>query len=129
MMHRGKTHLCFNITPLKLISMVCYRLILNEIYNFNPLLFDFVTKRIIKTPQGNTFPTAVFMKHPKLNIYGDDDGGYMAGDREEHGEKEEGKGKEKAGEVEMAGEKETTSEEEKPFDAHQAQDTTIQQDI
>ena len=128
-MHRGKTYLQF----LLIIEIQWFvpRLILNEIYNFNPLLFDFVTKRIIKTPQGNTFPRAVFMKHPKLNIYGDDDGGYMAGEKEEHGEKEEGKGKEKekSGEPEVAGEKETTSEEEKPFDAHQAQDTTIQQDI
>jgi len=74
------------------------RLLLNEIYDYNPLLFDFVTKRIIRTPQGNSFPASVFMKHPKLPIYGDEEE-QDEGEKERDDEVGEGeKGKEKEGE-------------------------------
>jgi len=49
------------------------RLLLNEIYFINPLLFDFVTKRILRSPNThNTFADCVFMKNPHLPIYGDE---------------------------------------------------------
>jgi hypothetical protein len=40
---------------------------LNEIYDFNPLLFDFVAKRTVKLPGAEAgFPSSVFMIHPEL---------------------------------------------------------------
>jgi predicted TIM-barrel fold metal-dependent hydrolase len=43
------------------------RLLLNEIYDINPLLFDFVLKRTLRHPEtGNQFPTGVFLKHADL---------------------------------------------------------------
>lgn len=42
------------------------RAALNEIYDFNPLLFDFVMKRTVRGPGGERLPDAVFMAHPKL---------------------------------------------------------------
>ena len=40
---------------------------LNEIYRINPLLFDFVTKRILRHPtNGARFPAEVFMVNDKL---------------------------------------------------------------
>lgn len=40
---------------------------LNEIYDFNPLLFDFVLKRTVRSPgTGARFDVAVFHEHPKL---------------------------------------------------------------
>lgn len=37
------------------------RALLNEIFDFNPLLFDYITKRIIKSPNtGNTFHPSIF---------------------------------------------------------------------
>lgn len=40
---------------------------LNEIYNFNPMLFDFVLKRILRHSQtGQQFPASVFLEHPAL---------------------------------------------------------------
>lgn len=42
---------------------------LNEIYNFNPLLFDFVLKRSLRhTKTGIKFPLSVFLEHPNLPI-------------------------------------------------------------
>ena len=42
---------------------------LNEIYKFNPLLFDFVVKRTIKSPRLNRkFSNSVFMKNDVLGI-------------------------------------------------------------
>eukprot|EP01090_Pellita_catalonica_P003062 TRINITY_DN1268_c0_g1_i1.p1 TRINITY_DN1268_c0_g1~~TRINITY_DN1268_c0_g1_i1.p1 ORF type:complete len:544 (-),score=83.57 TRINITY_DN1268_c0_g1_i1:58-1488(-) len=45
--------------------------LLNEIYNHNPLLFDFVTKRTIRHPKtGKGFNKCIFMKNTKLaHIY------------------------------------------------------------
>lgn len=44
------------------------RTLLNEIYDYNPLLFDLVTKRTLREPQsGNAFPPAMFMIHPQLD--------------------------------------------------------------
>ena len=45
------------------------RVCLNEIYDYNPLLFDFVLKRSLKLP-GTTrrMPATVFMKNPALGI-------------------------------------------------------------
>lgn len=40
---------------------------LNEIYDFNPLLFDFALKRCLKHPKtGLSFPVRVFHRHPQL---------------------------------------------------------------
>jgi predicted TIM-barrel fold metal-dependent hydrolase len=40
---------------------------LNEIYDINPLLFDFVLKRTLRHPEtGNQFPPEIFLKHPDL---------------------------------------------------------------
>lgn len=43
------------------------RLALNEIYSYNPLLFDFVLKRTLREPRtGNRFPANVFMVNKEL---------------------------------------------------------------
>jgi predicted TIM-barrel fold metal-dependent hydrolase len=43
------------------------RLLLNEIYDVNPLLFAFVLKRTLRHPEtGNQFSTSVFLRHPDL---------------------------------------------------------------
>lgn len=43
------------------------RQLLNEIYDINPLLFDFVLKRTLRHPDtGNQFPSEVFLNHPDL---------------------------------------------------------------
>ncbi len=43
---------------------------LNELYDLNPLLFDFVAKRTIRSPNtGNRFPMSVFMPHPDLPVF------------------------------------------------------------
>ena len=43
------------------------RLLLNEIYDINPLLFDFVLKRTLRHPQtGNQFPAGIFLEHVDL---------------------------------------------------------------
>lgn len=40
---------------------------LNEIYDYNPLLFDFVLKRTLRhTETGQKFPPSVFLEHPLL---------------------------------------------------------------
>lgn len=41
---------------------------LNEIYDFNPLLFDTVLKRVIRSREGNTFPLSMFQVHPSLDL-------------------------------------------------------------
>ena len=42
---------------------------LNEIYDYNPLLFDFVLKRCLKAPDtGSRLPPSVFMANPGLSI-------------------------------------------------------------
>jgi uncharacterized protein len=42
---------------------------LNQIYNRNPLLFDFVLKRTLKNPKtGGKFPDSVFKDHPQLKL-------------------------------------------------------------
>lgn len=42
---------------------------LNEIYDFNPLLFDFVLKRTLKHPKtGARFPARIFREHPELKL-------------------------------------------------------------
>jgi uncharacterized protein len=42
---------------------------LKEIYDYNPLLFDFVLKRSLKHPQtGKRLPAAVFMANPSLTV-------------------------------------------------------------
>lgn len=43
------------------------RPLLNEIYSYNPLLYDFVLKRTIRAPgTGEQFPSMIFMAHPDL---------------------------------------------------------------
>lgn len=43
---------------------------LNELYDLNPLLFDFVAKRTIRSPNtGNRFPASVFQAHPDLPVF------------------------------------------------------------
>ncbi|MEE8586955.1 MAG: amidohydrolase family protein [Acidobacteriota bacterium] len=40
---------------------------LNEVYQYNPLLFDLVLKRLLKHPEsGQSFPASVFQAHPEL---------------------------------------------------------------
>jgi mannonate dehydratase len=42
------------------------RLLLNEIYDVNPLLFDYVLKRTLRHPEtGDRFPPGVFLEHPE----------------------------------------------------------------
>ena len=42
---------------------------LKEIYNYNPLLFDFVLKRTLKHPRtSKRFPASVFMVNPSLSV-------------------------------------------------------------
>jgi uncharacterized protein len=42
---------------------------LKEIYDFNPLLFDFVLKRTMKLPgTSNSLPASVFMTNPALGV-------------------------------------------------------------
>ena len=41
---------------------------LKEIYDYNPLLFDFVLKRNLKLPgSSRSFPASIFMVNPALN--------------------------------------------------------------
>ncbi|CAI8012358.1 hypothetical protein GBAR_LOCUS7924 [Geodia barretti] len=40
--------------------------VLNELYNYNPLLFDFACKRLVRGPSGEKFPPQVFKAHPLL---------------------------------------------------------------
>ena len=40
--------------------------VLNELYNYNPLLFDFACKRLVRGPSGEQFPLQVFKAHPLL---------------------------------------------------------------
>ena len=43
------------------------RALLNEIYDYNPLLFDYVAKRTVRSPKtGKKLPPSVFMTHPDL---------------------------------------------------------------
>lgn len=45
------------------------RTCLNEIYDYNPLLFDFVLKRTLKLPgAGQRLPASVFMANPTLGV-------------------------------------------------------------
>ncbi len=39
---------------------------LDEIYGYNPLLFDFVLKRRLKSKKGNRLPASLFMENPEL---------------------------------------------------------------
>jgi hypothetical protein len=42
---------------------------LKEIYDYNPLLFDFVLKRTLKHPQtSRTLPASIFMSNPSLSV-------------------------------------------------------------
>lgn len=44
------------------------RTYLNEIYHFNPLLFDFVLKRTIRSQNNKQFPASLFMKNKSLGM-------------------------------------------------------------
>lgn len=39
---------------------------LNELYHFNPLLYDLALKRVVRGPKGGRFEAAIFKEHPKL---------------------------------------------------------------
>ena len=39
---------------------------LNELYNYNSLLFDIASKRLLRGPNGEQFPPSVFKAHPNL---------------------------------------------------------------
>jgi len=39
---------------------------LNELYNYNPLLFDLASKRLLRGRRGQSFPASVFKRHPLL---------------------------------------------------------------
>ena len=43
--------------------------VLNELYNYNPLLFDLACKRLLRGPQGESLPASVFKQHPYLPPY------------------------------------------------------------
>jgi len=40
--------------------------LVNELYHHNPLLFDLVLKRNLRTPEGNKFSDCIFQEHPVL---------------------------------------------------------------
>ena len=42
---------------------------LNDLYNYNPLLFDVASKRLLRGPNGEQFPASVFKAHPNLPPY------------------------------------------------------------
>ena len=42
---------------------------LNEIYLYNPLLFDFVLKRTLRGPERQSFPPSLFMKNKNLDLW------------------------------------------------------------
>ena len=42
------------------------RAALNELYNYNPLLFDFACKRLVRGPGGERFPPSLFKAHPQI---------------------------------------------------------------
>jgi uncharacterized protein len=44
------------------------RLLLNEIYDYNPLLFDLAVKRTVRGPDGERFAASIFHEHPALPI-------------------------------------------------------------
>jgi len=44
------------------------RELLNEIFEFNPLLFDFVLKRTVRGPSGSRFAPSVFVEHPAVVV-------------------------------------------------------------
>lgn len=39
---------------------------LNELYHFNPLLYDLALKRVVRGPNGGRFNAHIFKEHPKL---------------------------------------------------------------
>ena len=39
---------------------------LNELYTYNPLLFDVASKKLLRGPNGEKFPTEVFKVHKDL---------------------------------------------------------------
>lgn len=41
---------------------------LDELYHYNPLLFDVACKRVIIGVNGDAFPSSVFKAHPSLKI-------------------------------------------------------------
>lgn len=44
--------------------------LLNEIYDFNPLMFDYVLKRTVRAPEtGEAFAPEVFLEHPELVVF------------------------------------------------------------
>ncbi|MFT7463257.1 MAG: putative TIM-barrel fold metal-dependent hydrolase [Pseudohongiellaceae bacterium] len=44
--------------------------LLEEIYDFNPLMFDYVLKRTVRAPDtGEAFAPEVFLEHPKLVVF------------------------------------------------------------
>ena len=48
-------------------STIKERDLLNEVYEYNPLLFDFVLKRTLRSPDtGKPFATKVFELNPQL---------------------------------------------------------------
>eukprot|EP01090_Pellita_catalonica_P016311 TRINITY_DN4630_c0_g1_i2.p2 TRINITY_DN4630_c0_g1~~TRINITY_DN4630_c0_g1_i2.p2 ORF type:complete len:349 (+),score=70.79 TRINITY_DN4630_c0_g1_i2:367-1413(+) len=89
------------------------RTALNEIYAINPLLFDLMTKLLIKSPdKGNRFSRKVFQPNPSLPLYpkGATKGSVENEDEEEEEEEQEETKvtKEKEEETEEAEEKEIT---------------------
>src|SRR5262245_29782909 len=39
------------------------RVVLDKIYQFNPILFDFATKRVMRSRKGNKFSDCIFQMH------------------------------------------------------------------
>eukprot|EP01091_Cochliopodium_minus_P000675 TRINITY_DN10592_c0_g1_i1.p1 TRINITY_DN10592_c0_g1~~TRINITY_DN10592_c0_g1_i1.p1 ORF type:complete len:629 (-),score=151.14 TRINITY_DN10592_c0_g1_i1:4-1890(-) len=46
---------------------------LNEIYEINPLLFDFLLKRCLVGPNGEKFSESIFMRNKTLGLFDDED--------------------------------------------------------
>jgi len=45
------------------------RIALNEIYNFNPILFELSLKRCLKGPNGEKFPKSTFLMNSNLPLF------------------------------------------------------------
>jgi hypothetical protein len=59
------------------------RVCLNEIYDYNPLLFDFVLKRAIKVPgTEQRLPASIFMTNPALEAGSADVSSALSAQRE-----------------------------------------------
>lgn len=60
-----------NLTlPLVVLGLITteQRSLLNDIFKWNPLVFDFVLKRTVRGPNGEKFPPEMFSRRPELGV-------------------------------------------------------------